>query len=382
MQMSTEINAAPKLEPQPAAKAKTRLQSLDIVRGITVAGMILVNNGHSGSFELLQHSKWNGLTLSDLVFPFFLFIMGVSMYLSFSSRGFKLTWPTSGKILKRSVLLIVLGLAINWFDKAVAGNILCFETLRYWAVLQRIALCYLIMSFLVLTVPHKALGYILVGLLIGYDFLLKFGHGWDYDASTNLLAQVDLNLFGYDHIYHKSPVDPEGLVGTLGSLINVLIGFMCGMQLKINKHLEVKGRSKLMAMFGAGYLIAGLLFSLGDPINKRVWSPSFALITSGLCQLLLAGVMYMTDWRHPGKIGASAWNFFKVFGVNALVIYIASEFLAIVLAETGVSDAVFNGISAVISIPQLASLCYAILFVLLNFAIGYPLYKKKIYIKL
>ena len=117
-----------------------RLQSLDVLRGMTVAGMILVNNGYGESFEMLRHSKWNGMTPCDLVFPFFLFIMGISCYLSLSKSKFTASGPVLFKILKRTVLLFAIGLFINWFDHAIEGDLLCFGHLRIWAVMQRIAL--------------------------------------------------------------------------------------------------------------------------------------------------------------------------------------------------------------------------------------------------
>lgn len=359
---------------------KKRLQSLDIVRGFTVAGMILVNNGHSGSFETLRHAQWNGLTLCDLVFPFFLFIMGVSIYLSFSGRGFEMTAPKFWKILKRTVLLLLIGLLINWFDKAIAGNVLCFETLRYWAVLQRIALCYFLACIIALTVKHRYVLWIVAGLIVAYSAILILGHGYDYDASTNVLARVDLSLFGYDHIYHKSPVDPEGLLGTVSALVNVLLGFYCGLKIKQKSTVDEKISAVLLA--GAVMLIIGFVISYGLPLNKRVWSPSYALVSSGFCALLFGVVMKIVDGQQPRHWVGSCMNFFKVFGVNALVLYVFSEFFAIIISEFGISDAYFNFLASLIAVPQLASLAYAITLVMICYAVGYPLYSRKIYIKL
>lgn len=149
-----------------------RLKSLDITRGMTVAGMILVNNGYGDSFTPLQHARWNGLSLSDFVFPFFLFIMGVSIYLSFSSRGFGLTREKIGKVLKRTVLLLSIGIAINWFDMAVWGEGMQFGELRFWAVLQRIAVCYLLVSLFALTCNHRHTLTLAGSLLLIYALLL------------------------------------------------------------------------------------------------------------------------------------------------------------------------------------------------------------------
>jgi predicted acyltransferase len=353
-----------------------RLLSLDILRGITVAGMILVNNGYGESFEMLGHSKWNGMTPCDLVFPFFLFIMGISCYLSFVKSEFKPTPKVIRRIIKRTVLLFAIGLFINWFDHAIEGDFLCFDHLRIWAVMQRIALCYGIVSLFALFCNHKYTIPVVIGLLVIYSAILIFGNGYAEDASMNILAQADLQLFGYDHIYHKSPVDPEGLLGTISSVAHVLLGFYCG---RLIRQKEAVG-DKVIALFviGTVLVIGGWLLSYGLPLNKRIWSPSYVMMTCGLASLLQAFMMYLIDIQKK-----SGWTtFFRVFGVNALALYVSSELLAILLSNIGVSEWVYNGIHAIIPPLKWASLTYAVYFVLLNFAIGYILYRKKIYIKL
>ena len=353
-----------------------RLLSLDILRGITVAGMILVNNGWGESFEMLGHSKWNGMTPCDLVFPFFLFIMGISCYLSLVKSEFKPTPQVIRRIVKRTVLLFVIGLFINWFDHAIEGDLLCFGHLRIWAVMQRIALCYGIVSLFALFCNHKYTLHTIVGLLVIYTAIIVLGNGYEYDADVNILAQADLKLFGYDHIYHKSPVDPEGLMGTISSVAHVLLGFYCGMLIRKRETVE----QKVIALFvvGAIGVIGGYLLSYGLPLNKRIWSPSYVLMTCGLASLLQALLMYVIDIQKK-----SGWTtFFHVFGVNALALYVSSELLTILLKNIGVSEVIYNGIHAVIPALKWASLAYAIYFVMLNFAIGYVLYRKKIYIKL
>ena len=353
-----------------------RLLSLDILRGITVAGMILVNNGWGESFEMLEHSAWNGMTPCDLVFPFFLFIMGISCYLSLVKSEFKPTPQVIRRIVKRTVLLFAIGLFINWFDHAIEGDLLCFGHLRIWAVMQRIAVCYGIVSLFALCCNHKYTIPVVIALLVIYAAILVLGNGYAEDASVNVLAQVDLNLFGYDHLYHKSPVDPEGLLGTISSVAHVLLGFYCG---RLIRQKQTVGE-KVIALFVVGtvLVIGGYLLSYGLPLNKRIWSPSYVMATCGLASLLQALLMYLIDIRE--KKGWTA--FFHVFGVNALALYVSSELLAILLGHIGFSEIVYNGIHAVILPLKWASLAYALYFVLLNFAFGYILYKKKIYIKL
>ena len=359
-----------------------RLLSLDILRGITVAGMILVNNGWGESFEMLQHSKWNGMTPCDLVFPFFLFIMGISCYLSLVKSEFKPTWPVLRRILKRTVLLFVIGLAIHWLDGALNGDY-GLSHLRIMAVLQRIALCYFAVSLFAVYCNHRYTIPVIVVLLALYSAILIFGNGYAYDADTNILAQFDLKVLGYDHIYHKGPVDPEGLLGTIPSIAHVLLGFYCGRLIRQRETVEQKVIS--IFVLGTVLVIGGYLLSYGLPLNKRIWSPSYVLMTCGLASLLQALLMYVIDLRStsPSTLHLPpSTKFFHVFGVNALALYVSSELLAILLSNWGVSEQVYNGIHAVIAAPKFASLAYAVYFVLLNFAIGYILYRKKIYIKL
>ena len=374
-----------------------RLLSLDVLRGLTVAGMILVNNGYGESFEMLQHSKWNGMTPCDLVFPFFLFIVGVSCYLSMSKFNFKPSRPTLLKVLRRTVLLFALGLFINWFDHAIEGDLLCFGHLRLWAVLQRIALCYFFASLFALYVSHRYTIHTIIGLLAVYALILLWGNGYAEDASANILAQVDISLFGIEHLYHKSPVDPEGLLGTISGVAHVLLGFWCGQQIKQRKNIE----EKTLAVFalGAVCVVGGYLLSYGLPLNKRIWSPSYVLMTCGLCALLLA--LFINEERRTkneefasaiqsgeGKAAANSSlftlhsSFFRVFGVNALAIYASSELLAILFWHFGISDVIYNALHSVIPWDKWASLAYALTFMGINFLIGYILWKRKIFIKL
>ena len=352
-----------------------RLLSLDILRGLTVAGMILVNNGYGESFEPLKHSRWNGMTPCDLVFPFFLFIMGVSTYLSLSKYQFRVSGEVLGKIAKRTILLFLIGLFINWFDLAIDGDFACFDHLRIWAVLQRIALCYGITSLLALTINHRYVLHAVTLLLVIYAVILWVGNGYAQDPS-NVLAKVDTWLFGKEHLYHKSPVDPEGLLGTISSVAHTLLGFYGGMLLK--RAADVRDKVLHFLLLGAVLVIGGYLLSYLLPLNKRIWSPSYMLMTCGLASLLQGLLMHVIDIR-----GKKNWcTFFHVFGVNPLFLYVSSELLAIILGHIGVNDIVFNGIHSVITGPQWASLAYAIYFVLLNFLLGYVLFKRKIYIKL
>lgn len=358
--------------------AQQRLKSLDMLRGLTVAGMILVNNGYGESFQMLRHSQWNGMTPCDLVFPFFLFMMGVSCYLSLTKTAFTPSRPVLTRIVRRTVLLFAIGLFINWFELALEGRPLDFAHLRIWAVMQRIALCYFFVSLFALYCSHRFILTTVALLLGAYTAILLLGNGYAEDATTNILAQVDLNIFGPDHLYHKSPVDPEGLVGTISSVAHTLIGFYCG------KVIKEKNYNLRLFAFATICLFAGYLLTYGLPLNKRVWSPSYVLVTCSLSTLLLALFIYVEGKAKDGtqRLQAGTYHFFRVFGVNALALYVCSELLAILFSHFCISTILYDALHAVIAPLKWASLAYAILFVVINYLIGLFLWKKQILIKL
>lgn len=374
-----------------------RLKSLDIMRGLTVALMILVNNGGEQNYHILTHSKWNGLTPCDLVFPFFLFMMGMSTYLSLRKTEFKPSLIIYRKIAKRTILLFLIGLSINWFDMVCSGNGLDFAHLRIWAVLQRIALCYGIVSLLVIHINQRYFVHIILGIIIVYMGILAFGNGYAYDASVNIIAQADLHFFGYDHLYHKSPVDPEGLLSTLPAIAHTMIGFLCCKYISIADQ-NVHSKIKFLKISGLIMLILGFFLSLiGFGINKRIWSPSYVFVTCGFAAWVLSLLIQWIDRGEisaEGKIEANAEGktiktkenpitvLFLSFGMNPLFLYVLSEFLAIVFGTYGIKDDLLDLIRNVISDEYLVSLTYALFFVAIHAAMGIWMYQKKIFIKL
>lgn len=374
-----------------------RLKSLDIMRGLTVALMILVNNGGEQNFHILTHSKWNGLTPCDLVFPFFLFMMGMSTYLSLRKTEFKSSLIIYRKIAKRTILLFLIGLSINWFDMICSGNGLDFAHLRIWAVLQRIALCYGIVSLLAIHINQRYFVHIILGIIIVYMGILAFGNGYAYDASVNIIAQADLHFFGYDHLYHKSPIDPEGLLSTLPAIAHTMIGFLCCKYISIAGQ-NVHSKIKFLKISGLVMLILGFFLSLiGFGINKRIWSPSYVFVTCGFAAWILSLLIQWIDRGEiyaEGKIEANAEGktiktkenpitvLFLSFGMNPLFLYVLSEFLAIVFGTYGIKDDLLGLIRNVISDEYLVSLTYALFFVAIHAAMGIWMYQKKIFIKL
>lgn len=355
---------------------KRRLLSLDVLRGITVAGMVMVNNqGSRDHFHALGHEAWNGMTPCDLVFPFFLFMVGVTTYIALRKADFHPSAPVVVKILRRTVVILMIGWGIHWFESVCQSEFFPFATLRLTGVLPRIALCYCLTAFTALYLRHQYIPGLIAALLAGYAAILLTGHGYNADES-NLLGVVDRYVLGEVHLYHKSPIDPEGLVGTISSWAQTLIGFCCG---KI-----VFGRQELtlrdLRLMVIGFLMLAVGFCAIDalPLNKHVWSPSFVLVSCGLCALLFGVLIWFIDLRRR-----NGWcPFFEIYGVNPLALYVLSELIAIVIGALHWKPAIYGAIYAVIPNAEVASAVYGLVFVALMGAIGYPLYKRGIYIKI
>ena len=358
-----------------------RLKSLDVMRGLTVALMILVNNGGEHNYSFLEHSKWNGLTPCDLVFPFFLFMVGMSTFISLKKTEFKPSAHVYRKIAKRTILLFLIGLGINWFDMICNGDALDFAHLRIWAVLQRIAICYGVVALLAITLNHRYFIHTIIGLLVAYMGILVFGNGYAYDASTNILAQVDRSIFGINHLYQRSPVDPEGLLSTIPSIAHTMIGFLCC------KYISVAGQtvdSKIKVLKVAGLVMVALGFGLsliGFGINKRIWSPSYVFVTCGFASWILGILLQFIDNKPSSKDNILTKGLLA-FGMNPLFLYVMSEALAILFGSFDIKAEIFIGIQSVISDEYVASLTYALFFVAIHAAMGIWMYHRKIFIKL
>ncbi|MCR4852219.1 MAG: DUF5009 domain-containing protein [Prevotella sp.] len=355
------------------SKENKRLISLDVLRGITVAGMILVNHGIGDTFAPLKHSEWNGMTPCDLVFPFFLFIMGVSTFLSLRKYQFKWSSAIARKIAVRTLLIFLIGLGINWLANGFGGD-WGWTHLRIMAVLQRIALCYCAVSLLAIFANKYCL-HIAFALLVIYTVVLVLGNGYATDGS-NIAARIDNALLGPTHLYTHTPIDPEGLLGTISAIAHTLIGFWCGRVMMEAETISKKVMHVLLV--GAILVFGGYLLSYGLPLNKCIWSPSYVLMTCGLASLLLGILMYViqiqqhTRWSTP----------FLVFGVNPLFLYILSEVMSIVCWSIGVNEKLYNAICSVVTNTYWASLCFASTIVVVCGLVGWVLYRRKIFIKI
>ncbi|MDD2960674.1 MAG: heparan-alpha-glucosaminide N-acetyltransferase domain-containing protein [Muribaculaceae bacterium] len=358
---------------------KTRLLSLDVLRGITIVGMIIVNNAGACGFGYVatRHVKWDGLNPADLVFPMFMFLMGISTYISL--RKFNFDWRLSlTKILRRSFLLILIGITMKWLvnscDSGVWND---WENMRILGVMQRLGICYGLTAIFALFIPHKHFLKVAIGMLAGYLLLQVFGNGFEKNAD-NIMSIVDNAVLGVNHMYMhgKQFVEPEGVLSTIPATAQVMLGFVCGRAI-----IEMKDNDqKMIRLFLAGVamLFIGWLLSYGCPINKRLWSPSFVLVTSGVAALSFGALLYVIDVK-----GYKKWTtFFVVIGINPLALYVLSYILGELFRFWSFTDISFNAVLQPLFGDYFGSFMYSVLFLLLNWIVGYALYKKKIYIKI
>ena len=384
-------------------KENKRLLSLDILRGITIAGMLLVNNPGTWSYlyRPLEHADWIGLTPTDLVFPFFIFCMGVSMAFSLKKFYYKLSGPLLWKIVRRAVILFLIGWAVQWFGHLVRG--LCkgdpfseavnnLDTLRILGVFQRLALVYFFGSLCVVLFKRKFIPWLIGVILVAYALILGFGDGYDFSLN-NIIAQIDNNLLGTDHMYHESAYgeqisfDPEGILSTLPCIAHVLIGYLAGRMI-LDTHNNTD-RVTTLLLWGSMMVLGGWLLQYGIPCGKKMWSSTFVLITCGMAMCVQALLIYFVDIK--GKKGGLS-RFFESFGVNPLALYLLGSILTILFgaipighdAEGGpitIHSTVYNFFASFCN-EYTASALYAVCFVLLNWIVAHVLYKKKIYIKI
>ena len=371
---------------QPAATT-TRLLSLDVFRGITIALMIIVNTpGNRENYAQLDHSAWNGCTLTDLVFPFFLFISGVSVVFSLSKRLAK--GETSGlipQILKRALIIYALGMVLNAIPNYHPS------TLRILGVLQRIAICYFISSLLFLKTGLRAQIAIAVTALVGYWLAMTYIPVPGFGAGVltkegNLAAWLDRAVLGA-HTYRSGPYDPEGILSTVPALATALLGVFTGLWLKSAKqHVE-----KLKGLLAAGLVLASVGWFWGGffPINKALWTSSYVLFTAGLALWLLSFCYWLIEIKDIRAWGKP----FEIFGINAIAAYmlpiLVLKFLVyypIHLAGSAepqqlriiLCDHIFGTWLS----PVNASAAFAFSYTLLWLGVFGLLYRKKIFVKI
>jgi predicted acyltransferase len=360
-----------------------RYYALDAFRGLTIAMMMLVNN--PGSWEHiyapLEHAHWHGLSFADLVFPFFLFIVGGAMVFAFRPHGYAPSPSLVRKIVVRTTVIFAIGVLLNAFPFVTDP-----ATWRIPGVLQRIALCYAIAATLVLLLHRspRALAAGALTLLVGYWALLRFGDGSaPYALETNLAREVDLAVFGAAHMYKVGnvPFDPEGLLSTLPAVVSVLAGFEVTRRLTI----ETDMRRALRRLVASGVIacVVGALWGLAFPINKQLWTSSYVVLTSGIAMLVLALLVFVVDVR--GR--RSFVEPLRIYGLNALAIYVVSWLWVSTYDHVRLADgrtlyrALYEPLLAIAS-PNLASLLFALVHVALFWLICHVLYRRNIVIRI
>ncbi len=381
-----------------------RLLSLDVLRGATVALMILVNNagGASISYGELRHSAWNGCSVADVVFPMFLFIVGASIAIALPRRleQGKTQVAVFGQVLRRSVVIAAIGLVLNALPMFQTGE------LRYYGVLQRIALCYLLASFTYLYGQAPACAGAVVIALVGYWLLLCSvpvpGYGLPeidmplLDPHGNLPAWLDRSLVPAAHLYHQGFYDPEGLLSTLPAVATTLFGTLSVVWLRqaspwdsIDGMNTDRRKALWLLLCGVLLLWLGLEWGQSFPLNKRLWTSSFVLFNAGLDMVLLAILYWGIDCqRELGPRLRDSLTPWLAFGSNALTAYVFSEVLGMMLSAIPVwhqetlQQWLFWSIPAGLGSPAFLSLVYSLLFVALCFVPVLVLYRRKIFIKL
>lgn len=365
----------------------SRLLSLDFFRGITVAAMVLVNNPGDWAhiYAPLEHAPWNGWTPTDLIFPFFLFIVGVSITFALDGAkgvGQRVIW----KIVRRSATLFLLGFFLNFFPK------FDITTVRIPGVLQRIALVYLACSLIFLKTTSRQQLYILCGLLIGYWLLMTVvpvpGVGFaNLEPTTNLAAWIDRTIITPAHVYKVAKVwDPEGLLSTLPAIGTGIIGMLTGTWLRSARPVA----EKIAWLFAAGCLVTlgGLIWDGFFPINKVLWTSSYVLLAGGLAMLGLALCYWLIDVQNYRR-GVLP---FVAFGVNAITVFFLSGLIPRIMnlihipqpdgTEIGSKEYLYRTfIAPPFDDPKNASLAGALTFVLIWFGILWWMYRKNVIIK-
>ncbi|KIO76440.1 membrane protein [Pedobacter lusitanus] len=372
-----------------------RFLSLDVFRGMTLCFMIIVNTPGRGAipFAMLEHAAWHGFTPTDLVFPSFLFAVGNAM--SFSMKRFSQMDNSQVllKIFKRTFLIFIIGYLMYWFpffkyDKQ--GHIIfaVIENTRIMGVLQRIAVCFGVASLMIHYLSGKTVIWMSVFFLIGYWIcLLLFGDsGAELTMTGNAGYYLDKLLLGESHLYHGDTLhgkhiafDPEGILSTIPAIVNVIIGYFAG------KFIQEKGKGyeSIAKLFLAGSLLVliAICWNSVFPVNKKLWTSSFVLITCGLDLMIIGTLLYIIEVRQ-----SISWTkFFVIFGKNPLFIYIVADLLLIII-DTLFPHLHFNkwinvNFFQVIAPGPVGSLLFAICFMLVCWMVAYILDKRKIYIR-
>jgi predicted acyltransferase len=396
-----------------SAPGRERLVSLDVFRGITIAGMLLVNNPGTWSaiFPPLEHAAWDGWTPTDLIFPFFLFIVGITTYLSMSARRARGDDDRAlvKQILRRGIIIYLLGFAMAMFPfyqwgtidslpNASAWQRIVFriEHVRILGVLPRIAIVYICAGLLTLKTTLKQQIVIIASLLLGYWFAMTLipvpgegaiGAALLHTKDRNLAAYLDRLILGTNHIWIGGVTfDPEGPMSTIPAIGTAMLGVIAGRWLALKEKPLLERITGLFAVGSLG-MVLGLMWNWSFPINKSLWTSSYVLFTAGMACVALATIMWIVDY-----VNVKGWTKpFVVYGVNPIVAFVGSGVMARLIytlwhvnynsKSTAIQDAIYQSVFLPWLPERVASLAFAITFVLLWYGILLVLYRKKIILK-
>jgi len=367
-----------------------RFLSLDVFRGMALCFMIIVNTPGSGSlpFDMLEHAPWHGFTPTDLVFPSFLFAVGNAM--SFSMKKFE-TMDNAKvllRIFKRTFLIFLIGYLMYWFpffSYDAQGHMMArpISHTRIFGVLQRIALCFGIASLMVHYLSKRVVIWTSILFLLGYWAILLFygSPGDELSMTGNAGLFLDKYILGDLHLYHGEgiPFDPEGILSTVPSIVNVIVGYFAG-KFIIENGKGYESIAKLL-LVGALFVVIAVFWNSVLPINKKIWTSSFVMVTTGIDMVITGALLYIIEIRKS----VSWTRFFVIFGKNPLFIYIVAgmlmEIIDLIFPQAHFYHWVNANFYQVIAPGRIGSLLFALSFMLVCWLVGYILDKKKIYIR-
>ncbi|MEO6758757.1 MAG: hypothetical protein ABIO24_04825 [Saprospiraceae bacterium] len=363
-----------------------RSLAVDFYRGVTIAFMIIVNTPGSWAYAYapLRHATWEGCTLSDLVFPSFMYIMGVSMWFSFGKYDRQWSAVLGWKILQRTALLFLLGLLLNQFPIYWRD----WDHWRIYGILQRLALCYGLTSVLVLTLSRKVLIWVSAAILLAYWAIL-YNSGLPgmhpYSPAGNAVLRLDRWLIGSSHLWHGEGVlfDPEGLLSTLPAIVTVVLGWLSGELIAYrSRQKDLLVRDLLVFGLLCGFM--GLAWDLFLPINKKLWTSSYVLYAGGISMVLLAASIWLIElrgWRN-------GTGFFLAFGANSLFAYVLSEALITIFQniqwgeDMNLQKWFYSTLYEPIEGAEFSSLLFALTYLLICWLVCRWLYVRQIFFKL
>jgi len=357
----------------------TRYLALDAFRGITIALMILVNTPGTWShvYSPLLHAQWHGATPTDLVFPFFLFIIGSAMFFSFKKTNFAASSEQFSKIIKRGFIMFFIGFMLNVIPFTANA-----EDWRIMGVLQRIGIAYAIAACLVLLLNRTGIFVISAVILLAYWVLLLIVGEGGLTLEGNIIRQLDLAVLGANHMYSMRGIsfEPEGLLSTIPAIVNMLLGFELTRYLT---SIEDK-KSSVIKLTLIGGLAVGFaaLWSIVLPINKPLWTPSYVIYSTGFACLLLAAFIWLIDIKKQVKLTQPL----LVYGTNPLFVYVLSFLVVTVYLNITIGDVsmyawLYQQLSEVFTL-KLASFIFAFSHVVVFWYVSLKLYQRKIFIKI